>query len=491
MNSQVKNTNSKSLFSNNSNVNNEMNTDDVRVKMKDRKYFAEGDGGYLYMEPNNKVRKVFKSKFAFDGESNVYEKTGGLENVVKVYSILKRNMHIIMEFVPYNLEDLIIGKEKISFDNFDKNEIVNGLLLAVKQLHGRNIIHNDYKAKNIQITSDSKVKVIDFDLSDFGVKNIKKKTEEVNKLKYIILQILYNTKYYPETYKNRNKYLNQINDSKFRKVMQYDRYNLNELHNFTSNIDFNKTESIFSDIKYAVNNKKEIYYLEKENTKNTKKENMKKTKKEKTKNTKKEDTKKTKKEENGDDEFPSDAFFYGTLTKKVKDVDELVKIMGKGIRKYKKYMKKKENVDLTSDELKMTLDKWFQHDNERKNYFDYLVDENSENSENSFENICDRIILASEDAKNTKKEKNSNISSKKSKLTKTILDKFFSEFIYNNEHECSSASHSSKYFIKKPALIKIINKKYPEVRAELPDGYQKLPKDKICSILFKLKKNLN
>ena len=63
MNSQVKNTNSKSLFSNNSNVNNEMNTDDVRVKMKDRKYFAEGDGGYLYMEPNNKVRKVFKSKY--------------------------------------------------------------------------------------------------------------------------------------------------------------------------------------------------------------------------------------------------------------------------------------------------------------------------------------------------------------------------------------------------------------------------------------------
>ena len=88
-------------------------------------------------------------------------------------------------------------------------------------------------------------------------------------------------------------------------------------------------------------------------------------------------------------------------------------------------------------------------------------------------------------------KQNTNNSSKKSKLTKEILDKFFAEFKFKNEEECSSASYSSEYFIKKPILIKTINKKYPEVRAELPDGYQKLPKDKICSELFKLKKKFN
>lgn len=466
---------------NTSNENNDYNANNVRNKIDDREPFAEGDGGYLYMEKDGKVRKVFKSKFAFEGESNVYKKTDGIPNVVKVYKILKRNMHIIMEFVPHNLENLIIGKEP-DFDKFDKNKIVNELINGLISLHSRNIYHNDYKAKNIQITKDSGVRIIDFDLSDFDIINTKKRVEEINKLKYIILQILFKEKYYPNFYNNRKKFLEKIDDEKFLKVMTFRRDNLKELQKYMVNIDFNNSGTLLNDATSVLRNKKKIYYLEKENTKN---------------NTKKEDTKNTKKEknvnenENEDDEFPSDAFFYGNLTKKVKDVDELVKIMGKGIRKYKKYMKKKENVDLTSDELKMTLDKWFQHDNERYNYFDYLVDENSENSENSFENICERIILASEDKKNTKKEKNSNISSKKSKLTKEILNKFFSEFKFKNEDECSSASYSSEYFIKKPVLIKIINKKYPELRAELPNGYQKLPKDKICSELFKLKKKFN
>ena len=466
---------------NTSNENNDYNANNVRNKIDDREPFAEGDGGYLYMEKDGKVRKVFKSKFAFEGESNVYKKTDGIPNVVKVYKILKRNMHIIMEFVPHNLENLIIGKEP-DFDKFDKNKIVNELINGLISLHSRNIYHNDYKAKNIQITKDSGVRIIDFDLNNFDIINTKKRVEEINKLKYIILQILFKEKYYPNFYNNRKKFLEKIDDEKFLKVMTFRRDNLKELQKYMVNIDFNNSGTLLNDATSVLRNKKKIYYLEKENTKN---------------NTKKEDTKNTKKEknvnenENEDDEFPSDAFFYGNLTKKVKDVDELVKIMGKGIRKYKKYMKKKENVDLTSDELKMTLDKWFQHDNERYNYFDYLVDENSENSENSFENICERIILASEDKKNTKKEKNSNISSKKSKLTKEILNKFFSEFKFKNEDECSSASYSSEYFIKKPVLIKIINKKYPELRAELPNGYQKLPKDKICSELFKLKKKFN
>ena len=354
--------NDKGLFNTD---NNDINANDVRLKIKDREPFAEGDGGFLYMEPNNKVRKVFKSKFAFDGEAEAYKNTEGIENVTKIYKILKRNMHIIMEFIPYNLENLIIGKENVSFDSFDKNKIVAELLLAIKDLHARDIIHNDYKAKNIQITQDGSVRVIDFDLSDFGVKNIKKKTEEINKVKYIILQILYNTKYYPDTFKNRKKYLNQIDDDKFREVMKYDRYNLKELQKYTSKIDFNKTESIFNDIKYVVNSKKKIFYLEKENVKNNVKQNV------------------------------------------------------------------KNNV---------------------KQNVKHNVKQN-----------------------------------RTKKVSNEILNDFFEEFNFKNEDECSSTSYSANHFVKKAVLIKTINKKYPEIRAALPEGYQKLPKDKICKELFKLK----
>ena len=494
---------------NTSNEDNDYNANNVRNKIEDREPFAEGDGGYLYMEKDGKVRKVFKSKFAFEGESNVYKKTDGIPNVVKVYKILKRNMHIIMEFVPHNLENLIIGKEP-DFDKFDKNKIVNELITGLISLHSRNIYHNDYKAKNVQITKDSGVRIIDFDLSDFDIINTKKRVEEINKLKYIILQILFKEKYYPNFYNNRKKFLEQIDDENFKKIMTFNRDNLKELQKYMVSVDFNNSGTLLNGATSVLSNKKKIYYLPKQNTKqNTNNTPKKSSKKENTQkqNTKKQNNKKenSKKQENSnnnsnnEDDFPPDTFFYGRLTEKVKNVDELVKIMSKGLKKYKKYMKTKENVDLSPEELKITLDSWFEHDSDRDNYFDYLVDEKSGNS---FDNIADRIILASEGNMNTKKQntkqntkqnikQNTNNSSKKSKLTKEILDKFFAEFKFKNEEECSSASYSSEYFIKKPILIKTINKKYPEVRAELPDGYQKLPKDKICSELFKLKKKFN
>lgn len=496
------NTNSSLINSDKTNEE-DYNANNVRNKIEDREPFAEGDGGYLYMEPNGNVRKVFKSKFAFEGEKNVYEKTANISNVVKVYKILNRNMHIIMEFVPFNLEDLIIEK-KNSIDNFDKNRIVRELIQGVIDLHDNKIYHNDYKAKNIQITPDSGVRIIDFDLSDFGIVNPKKSVEEINKLKYIILQILFKVKYYPDFYKNRKKYLEQIDDEKFKKVMKFNRGNIKELQNYMANVDFNNSGNIFNASKSLITNKKKIYYLEKQNTKkeNFKKENSKKNnvKIEKKKvNSKNENTKKQKNvkidkkvnnnSNNNDDDFPPDTYFYGKLTKKIKDVDELVKVMSKGIKKYKSYMKTKEGVELSKEDLKNTLDGWFEHDSDRDNNFDYLV----EKSGLSFDTITDKIINAADNTKkeNTKKENTKKQNTKndvnKSKLTKEIMDKFFKEFKFKNESECSSNSYSADYFVKKPVLIKTINKKYPEIRAELPNGYQKLPKSKLCSELFKLK----
>jgi len=506
------NTNSSLINSNKTNKTNEedYNANNVRNKIEDREPFAEGDGGYLYMEPNGNVRKVFKSKFAFEGEKNVYEKTADISNVVKVYKILNRNMHIIMEFVPFNLEDLIIEKRN-SIDNFDKNKIVKELIQGVIDLHDNKIYHNDYKAKNIQIKSDSGVRIIDFDLSDFGIINPKKSVEEINKLKYIILQILFKVKYYPDFYKNRKKYLEQIDDEKFKKVMKFNRGNIKELQNYMANVDFNNSGNIFNASKSLITNKKKIYYLEKQNTKNAKKNNVKVEKKKvnsKNENTKKQNNVKIEKKKvnnnnnnnnNDDDDFPPDTYFYGKLTKKIKDVDELVKVMSKGIKKYKSYMKTKEGVELSKEDLKNTLDGWFKHDSDRDNNFDYLV----EKSGLSFDAITDKIINAADNTKkqNTKKENSKKQNTKKedtkkqntknnvnkSKLTKEIIDKFFKEFKFKNESECSSNSYSADYFVKKPVLIKTINKKYPEIRAELPNGYQKLSKSKLCSELFKLK----
>ena len=133
------------------------------------------------------------------------------------------------------------------------------------------------------------------------------------------------------------------------------------------------------------------------------------------KNDKKKLVKNVKNNNNDDDEFPPDDYFYGKLTKKVEDVDELVKIMSKGIKKYKKYMKKKEGVELTNEELKTTLDLWFEHDSLRENYFDYLAEPGE-----SFDNISNKIIDASSNTKKTKKTEKTTKKTKTTKNTKKI-----------------------------------------------------------------------
>ena len=98
-------------------------------------------------------------------------------------------------------------------------------------------------------------------------------------------------------------------------------------------------------------------------------------------------------------EFPPDRFFYGELTEKVSNIDELIEIMSRGILKLKNYMKTTEKVDVLPEDLVTTLDYWFQHDSERENYFDYLIsDESNPSSAILFDNISQNIIQNVEDA---------------------------------------------------------------------------------------------
>lgn len=98
-------------------------------------------------------------------------------------------------------------------------------------------------------------------------------------------------------------------------------------------------------------------------------------------------------------EFPPDRFFYGELTEKVSNIDELVEIMSRGILKLKNYMKTTEKVDVTPEDLVTTLDYWFQHDSERENHFDYLISEQpNPSSAVLFDKVSQKIIQNVEDA---------------------------------------------------------------------------------------------
>ena len=210
---------------------------ETEKKIESVKLIGEGNSGTIYQVEGNMAKKVFKNKKFFDAELQILERTKGIKNIIKVTKILKEEKTIYMEYIPYNLDKIITGKYPKKLYQFNKVKIITGFLEGLKSLHDNGIIHNDFKAKNIQITENSDVKIIDFDSSDFGLKSIPKRTEDINKAKIIILQII-NKRTYLHTFKNKHNYLNNIEDEKLRTIMEFGRNNLSELINYVKKIKF-------------------------------------------------------------------------------------------------------------------------------------------------------------------------------------------------------------------------------------------------------------
>jgi|TARA_B100001093_G_scaffold499572_1_gene548962 serine/threonine protein kinase len=193
------------------------------------KLVGEGNSGTIYETKDNIAKKVFKNKKFFEAELSILEKIKGLKHVIKVKKVSKEENTIYMEFVPYNLDKILTGKYDKKLHQFNKKKIMVEILEGLKSLHNSGIIHNDFKTKNIQVTENSDIKIIDFDSSDFGLKSIPKRIEDINKAKIIILQIL-NKRSYNHVLKNKGKYLDEIKDDK--NVMEFGRNNLSELINY-------------------------------------------------------------------------------------------------------------------------------------------------------------------------------------------------------------------------------------------------------------------
>ena len=121
-----------------------------------------------------------------------------VSRTVKMISFDKDKEYIVLPYIPYNLEKIIIGESKKKLTDLNIVMVIQELLLCLRDLHKNNIIHGDYKAKNVQINNSLKPIVIDFGLSCINFDNDdceKQKMGDLMKMWFIIIQLLLGVDY--------------------------------------------------------------------------------------------------------------------------------------------------------------------------------------------------------------------------------------------------------------------------------------------------------
>tara|TARA_B100001109_G_C18794211_1_gene441639 strand:- start:313 stop:945 length:633 start_codon:yes stop_codon:yes gene_type:complete len=150
----------------------------------------------------DKICKYFKSNRAFYTEIRSYNaiKQHDIRNIINFIKIHEDMKMIEMNYYPYNLEDYFQSCYNFQMNKQQIYKILFELTLSLNELHYNNIVHGDFKAKNIMLDINLNPIIIDFDLSE-----IETKESDIKKFHYLIYQLLYNVPYTPKLYNNYKK----------------------------------------------------------------------------------------------------------------------------------------------------------------------------------------------------------------------------------------------------------------------------------------------
>ena len=165
------------------------------------KVFRIGDKVY-------KFRKHSKRR-SFENELKIYNKINSLclDNVIKFNNVDQDIMMIEMDYYPFNLESYFAGEytlETFNLDEKQKFKLMYIIVYIVSMFNTNDIVHGDFKAKNILFDKDLKPIITDFDLGNSGTLE-----NDIHKMKILIYQILYHVEYKAKIYNNFDKLMEQ------------------------------------------------------------------------------------------------------------------------------------------------------------------------------------------------------------------------------------------------------------------------------------------
>ena len=214
---------------------------------------GHGESAIVVSKNDTTVIKIFKSVKYFDNEVNVYKKLyeNNVQRTAEMITFDKNVKHIVLPYIPYNLEKIIIGESEKKLDDLNIVLVIQELLLCLRDLHDNNIIHGDYKAKNVQINNLLKPIVIDFGLSYMNLDNDdyeKQKMGDLMKMWFIIIQLLLGIDY-KSSYQRKKGNIKKIKMYLPGLIDIYDEknYNITDIINFFNNEqNINKINNIIS-----------------------------------------------------------------------------------------------------------------------------------------------------------------------------------------------------------------------------------------------------
>lgn len=115
--------------------------------------------------------------------------------VFDVFSEKQKRMCLLMEYIPYDLRNLINNKSFL-LSELEAVEIVFQMLKALDFLHTKAILHRDVKPSNILLTEQAQCKLIDFGLARTFDAKTDPLTKNVCTRWYRSPEILYGAQYY-------------------------------------------------------------------------------------------------------------------------------------------------------------------------------------------------------------------------------------------------------------------------------------------------------
>ena len=191
-----------------------------------------------------RIKKEFKKKKEFENEVKILDLIKNVDFAPKIYKKDNENKILITDYTPYNLENMLL---QLNISNktwntthkenlIDEKILIKKLIDILLLLHLKNISHNDFKAKNIRLSSLGSIIIFNCNLANKDAEE-NNKIDDVNKLKYIILQILFSLPYSKEVYSKKgynglvNKLKNRLPKLKNAdNLFKLDIYNLQDLY---------------------------------------------------------------------------------------------------------------------------------------------------------------------------------------------------------------------------------------------------------------------